>query len=679
MNSLKIKILGLTTAILLLAIGLIAWDSLKIQNEMLDRFAEQNGRILADTIRNSIIADMATGQNDEVGRILERISREPAIQDVRIFDESGRILVSAAVEEVGDIVSASDLMAYRSGKRSFSDTVQGTAIHTTLEPIRNAPHCYACHSPETEILGILDVRLSLVEMAGIQKKGRLATLLSSFGILLVLIVTITVFILLYVDVPLRKMTLAMTSLENGDFIKARTEIRSSREMANLSNKFNLMVEHLKKLLDQTISQEREMAIAEEKLTHHDEIRSMNITLEERLKEIEYLNITLEERIEEIEEANYKIADLAGELEDRNTVLERAVTRLQALHKMGLSLNSTMDLERLFNQLLHKTLETLRARVGYILLVDRDSWTLQLAGSHGLPKLTDSIFSHIPIKPGGCSHWVIKNHQPLLISNIDESREFSRVSRLGFTRETILCAPLTIKDEVIGTITIANTFDQGPFTPEDLELLSTIAAQASIAIKNARLYEEQEKSYLDTVQALVSAVEASDAYTRGHSERVTRYALKLARHIDLPSDSLRTLEQAAILHDIGKIGICEALLQKTEPLSSGDIETLRLHPVIGGKILEPIGFLGDVRKIILQHHERYDGTGYPDGIKHDQLLLEARILALADTYDAMTTDRPYRLALSHEVTIKEIRDNAGTQFDPELARVFIEMFQEVPAA
>ena len=261
-------------------------------------------------------------------------NKEPAIKDVRIFDETGRILISANIEEIGDIVPASDLLAFRSGKLSYSDTLQRSETHSTLVPIHNAPNCYGCHGPETRILGILNVHLSLEEMAGIQHKGRNATLFSSLGVLFILIITISSFILLYVDTPLRKMARAMTSLEKGDFDQAVTHIRSSREMANLSEKFNRMVTHLRTLLDQTINQEREMAVAEEKLAHHDEIRNMNITLEERLKEIEYLNITLEERIEEIEEANYKIADLAGELEERNTILERAVTRLQALHKMG---------------------------------------------------------------------------------------------------------------------------------------------------------------------------------------------------------------------------------------------------------------------------------------------------------------------------------------------------------
>lgn len=678
MNSLKIKILGLTSVIMLLAVALTIWHNIDTQHAMLDRFADQNGRVLGETIRNSIIANMASGQNEEVANILERISREPAIESIRIFDETGRILISARAEETGDLVSALDLLSYRSGKFSYSDNHDDRDQHTTLVPIHNAPTCHRCHEPETEVLGVLNVHLSLNEMAAMQKQGRQATLLSSLGMMLVMILTLTIFILFYVDTPLRKFALAMNFLEQGQFEQARTNIVSSKEMSLLSGKFNMMVDRVKVLLEQSVVQEREMAIAEEKLTHHDEIRNMNMTLEERLKEIEYLNITLEERIEEIEEANYKIADLAGELEDRNTNLEDAVSRLQALNKMGMDIGATMDIERLFTLLTHRTLETLQARIGYILLLDRDSWVLSIGAAEGIPEHIDKGL-RIPIKPGGVSHWVIKNQQPLLIDNIDDNREFNRVSRLGFTRETVICAPLTISDEVIGTMTIANRKDGASFDRNDLELITTIAAQASIAIKNASLYREQQSTYLSTVQALVSAVEASDAYTRGHSDRVKRYALKIAAFMDLPGETIKNLEQAAILHDIGKIGISAALLHKTEALDQADIETLRKHPSIGVRILEPIRFLDHIREIIHQHHERYDGTGYPCGLKGDKLLLEARILAVADTYDAMTTDRPYRKALSHDVTIAEIQEHTGSQFDPDVAQAFIRMFELEKAA
>jgi putative nucleotidyltransferase with HDIG domain len=270
---------------------------------------------------------------------------------------------------------------------------------------------------------------------------------------------------------------------------------------------------------------------------------------------------------------------------------------------------------------------------------------------------------------------MNNNLPKIVANINKSREFSKMSRLGFIRESVICAPLTDKEQVIGTITIANPIDGSSFGPSDLELLTTIAAQASVAISNARLYEEQESTYLNTVHALVSAIEASDTYTSGHSERVTRYSVALAKRMGMEGEALKQLEPAAVLHDIGKIGIDVALLHKKGKLTAADIDVLKLHPSIGVRILEPIHFLGTVRDIIEQHHERYDGNGYPNGLSGDDWRLEGKILAVCDTYDAMTSDRPYRDALSHEIAIQEIHDHAGTQFDPEVATAFIAICDE----
>ena len=673
MNSLKTKILGLTISIMVAAVGLTAWHNLRTQRAMLSEFAAQNSRILGDTIRNSIITDMSNGQNDEVGHILQKIKKEPNIVAVRIFDETGRILISADPAETGDLVSPSDLLAYRSAHYSFSETVDGQEYHSTIVPIYNAPLCHACHDPKARVLGILNVHISLAEMNHLRAGGQHATLFSFLGMLGMLILTITIFILRYVDQPIRKLATAMSRVEKGEFSSALVRIQGSREMLQLGNAFNLMVERLKALMETTIHHERELAVSQEKLAHQDEIQNMNITLEERLKEIEYLNITLEERIEEIEEANYKIADLASDLESKNTHLAQAVDRLSVLYKLGLVINSTMEPERLFGLLLRRTMDALKARVGYILLREEDGQSLRIGAALGIPG-NQATGLRIGLQPGGVSHWVVENRQPLLIRSIEEAEEFSRVSRLGFTRETVICAPLVTQNVVIGTLTMANREDGTRFSANDLELLSTIAAQASVAINNAHLYEEQQITYLNTVQALVSAVEAKDAYTRGHSERVTRFSLALAKALRLSPEVVKHLEQAAILHDIGKIGIEGSLLHKKQSLSTEEVDLLHQHPLIGVRILEPIRFLKGVRDIIGQHHERFDGKGYPLGLKGKGILIEARILAVADTFDAMTSDRPYRQARGLSAALQEIQSQAGTQFDPEVVAAFVQLFQ-----
>jgi putative nucleotidyltransferase with HDIG domain len=674
MNSLKIKFLGLSCIILIVAIGLTTWYNLQTQNALLIKLATEHGRMLAETIRNSIISDMASGKNDQVGHTLEMIDFESAIDRVRVFSEAGRILMSANPEEIGDLVSTSEIMAYRTGNFSYVNRMSDEEHFNTILPIYNQPKCYSCHDENEKVLGILDLQLSLASLDKMQNSGRQATMIASGVMLVILILTITAFLLIYVDQPIRRLVSAMDLVEKGKFDEARTSVSSSDEMILLSSKFNFMVQRLRELLDSTVQHERELAISQEKLAHSEEIREMNLTLEDRLKEIEYLNINLEERIEEIEEANYRIADLASELEEKNIGLSRAVDRLQALYKLGLAVNATMDLDKLLNLLSQKSMETMKAQTGYILMLNEETGNLVIGGASGLPDDFDRNME-VPLKPGGVSYWVIKNNQPKLVEHFDKVREFSKVSRLGFIRESVLCAPLTDKQKVIGTITVANPADGSCFGPSDLELLTTIAAQASVAIRNARLYEAQETSYLNTVQALVSAIEASDAYTRGHSERVTRYSVALAKRMGMDADSLKQLEQAAILHDIGKIGIDVSLLHKKGKLTPADIDVLKLHPSIGVRILEPIHFLGTVREIIEQHHERYDGNGYPNGLVGNEWRLEAKILAVCDTYDAMTSDRPYRKALSHEITMREISDHSGTQFDPKVAAAFISMCNE----
>lgn len=674
MNTLKIKFLGLTAIILLVAIGLTAWYNLKTQDAMLHLVANEHSRLLVETIRNGIITDMASGKNDRVGQILAKMHKEPAIDSIRIFDESGRVLMSAKIEEIGDLVSTSQLLAYRTGRFNFQEETEGSDKYNSLVPIYNAPNCYACHNESEKVLGILNLRLSLDALSSMRANGRHATMISSGVMLTILVLTLSAFLLVYVDRPVRKLVEAMEHAEHGNFDLARTSVSSSDEMLLLSSKFNRMVLRLRELMETTISSERSLAITQEKLAHSDEIQAMNLALEERVKEIEYLNINLEERIEEIEEANYKIADLASELEEKNVGLELAVERLQALYQTGLAVNSTIELPKLLNILSRKSMEILKAHMAYILMLNPATGNLSIGGAEGLPHDIDWR-EEISSRQGGVSHWVIKNRQPLLIRDIDEKRSFSKISQLGFVRESVICVPLTENDAVIGTITVANPLDGSPFTPSDLDLLATIAAQASVAIRNARLYEEQQKTYLDTVQAMVTAIEASDAYTRGHSDRVTRYSIALAKKVGLQKEAVSRLEQAAILHDIGKIGIDINLLHKKGKLTKADFDVLKLHPSIGVRILEPIGFLAPIRDIIEQHHERFDGKGYPNGLNGEETLPEARVLAVCDTYDAMTSDRPYRKALPHHIAIQEIREHAGSQFDPSIAAAFIDLCAE----
>jgi putative nucleotidyltransferase with HDIG domain len=348
-------------------------------------------------------------------------------------------------------------------------------------------------------------------------------------------------------------------------------------------------------------------------------------------------------------------------------------RLSALHTVAMATNSTKELDRLLYDLLGVTMKTLDSQIGYILLYDHNQKRFRVRAY--LNRSSNSeVRGEFPLLPKSVSSWVLNTRKPVLIRNIDYTPQFTKHSMLGHEQKSLICVPLILRDEIIGTMSVVNKADESVYTKGEMDMLATIASQASFAVKNAKLHEEQQKVCMNIVDALVSIMDASDTYTRVHSVRVSKYAVELAKKIELPPGRIEILERAAILHDIGKIGIEEYLLNKDKRLSKKEIYSLRQHPLIGMKILEPLDFLRDVSICIGQHHERVDGQGYPFGISGKKLMLESRILAIADAFDAMTSDRPYRRALSRERAIRELVQHAGKQHDSYLVPHFVSLVE-----
>lgn len=197
----------------------------------------------------------------------------------------------------------------------------------------------------------------------------------------------------------------------------------------------------------------------------------------------------------------------------------------------------------------------------------------------------------------------------------------------------------------------------------------------LARRSFELYTKMRKMYLGTIRTLAAAIDAKDPYTHGHSERVSKMAIKLARKLDYLELEIEFIEYAAILHDIGKIGIEDHILGKKDKLTDQEYEKVKQHPVIGAKIIGSIEFLKKCSNAVLHHHERYDGKGYPDGLKGEKISKCARLLAIVDSYDAMNSDRPYRKKLSEPEILNELDTQAGKQFDPEMVKVFISLLKE----
>jgi HD-GYP domain-containing protein (c-di-GMP phosphodiesterase class II) len=222
--------------------------------------------------------------------------------------------------------------------------------------------------------------------------------------------------------------------------------------------------------------------------------------------------------------------------------------------------------------------------------------------------------------------------------------------------------------VIGVLQAINK-KEGVFTEQDLDAFWTLSNQVAVALENAGLYAELQETFLHTAEALAAAVEKKDPYTGGHIQRVVDYSMAIARNMTKPLSDIDRLKLAAVLHDIGKIGIKDSVLLKQGRLTSDEMTHMKEHPLVGDDILCHIEKLQDVRKVMRSHHEKWDGSGYPDGIKGDAIPLHARIIAVADCVDAMTTDRPYRKAADLQTAIEEVRRFAGKEFDPRVAEAF----------
>jgi putative nucleotidyltransferase with HDIG domain len=237
-------------------------------------------------------------------------------------------------------------------------------------------------------------------------------------------------------------------------------------------------------------------------------------------------------------------------------------------------------------------------------------------------------------------------------------------------KSILCVPMMIRQRVFGLLTLTNRKSDNCFTIRDLNYISSLTARASLNLENRILYESIFTSIVDTFKSLVRSIHLRDQYTERHSVNVTRLSVTTARSMQLSSDDVECLETSSILHDIGKIAIPDHILLKPGGLTDAEYDTIKTHPAIGENILKSIRLFETERKIVRHHHERWDGRGYPDGLSGHEIPLLSRVISVADAYDAMTSDRPYRKGLSVEKALGELRRNSDTQFDKDIVDAFI---------
>ena len=235
--------------------------------------------------------------------------------------------------------------------------------------------------------------------------------------------------------------------------------------------------------------------------------------------------------------------------------------------------------------------------------------------------------------------------------------------------SIMIAPLSNLKRTIGAVVIAFEEDKDFIRQQTLRLLHILVDFFSLSLENIYLLDDLKSAYFYTIKAIANSIEARDPYTKGHSERVARFSKAIAEEFNWDKNEIELIDWGGVLHDVGKIGIRDSILNKPGKFTDDEYNEIKLHPLIGTQIVKDISFLEPIIPYVLEHHERFDGKGYPGGMAGKNISIKGRLLAVADAFDAMTSDRPYRKALKPEDALKEILRNGGTQFDPEVVRAF----------
>jgi putative nucleotidyltransferase with HDIG domain len=350
----------------------------------------------------------------------------------------------------------------------------------------------------------------------------------------------------------------------------------------------------------------------------------------------------------------------------------AFEELNIFYDITQSLSNIYDIKEICDIALEQVAEIVCSEKASIAILDKeDQEHLTLISCRGFSD--NPIGQKVKIK-GSLYNEVIKNRKPIIENEqgkyLSGTQKNKNYKTKFFVLHPLCTMPLSINDEVIGVISMSDKANKQAFTARDIKFLSAIATQTAIVIQNARLINNLRESFLTTVRSLSAAIDAKDPYTHGHSERVSKYALNIGRTLGISRADLQQLELTCLLHDVGKIGIPESILNKKNKLTSKEMEIIRLHTLKGVDILKRSGQAETIIAAVRHHHERYDGMGYPDGLIGEQIPLFARIIAVADSYDAMTSSRPYRSKCSQKVAVKEIRKGIGSQYDSKVVWAFL---------
>ena len=347
-----------------------------------------------------------------------------------------------------------------------------------------------------------------------------------------------------------------------------------------------------------------------------------------------------------------------------------------LQRLSQTTTALLDLDKITKIVLSDVVSTLHISHAAIFIRHNPENSFHLLAEEGAPKIPAPVF--------GCDHpiikWLTQQNRILSKNVLDISPIFKGMwqNELEYLNEfpAELLIPLNTRGELVGFLIVASKRSTQPYTHDDEVILSTLANQTAVVIENARLYEDLEATFVQTVVTLANAIDIRDTYTSSHSQRIAEWAAEIARILGCSSQEIQAIYWGGLLHDIGKIGIPDEILRKSGKLDESEWEIIRKHTLLGAQLVSPIKKLADVAPIIECSHERYDGSGYPHGLKGEEIPLGARIIGVVDSYSAMRDERSYKKPVSHEEAIAELKRNSGILFDAQVVQVFLYVLNDI---
>ena len=359
-------------------------------------------------------------------------------------------------------------------------------------------------------------------------------------------------------------------------------------------------------------------------------------------------------------------------------LKAVQERLKAVYAANEIITSEQNLRKLFERVMDQIFKLVPAHNGVILLHDEKKGELvdEYVRS-GANKTGDTAIAAAPSVSISSSivNRAFEHGEAVITQDAaDDARFDAGASIMTQNISSAMCVPLIHQNDRLGVVYVDTRGTTNAFVEGDLELLVAVSGAAATAIKNARFVQMLEKAYEDTLRVLATTIEMRDHYTVGHTWRVTNFTIEIAKELGWSEDKLQEVQRGGVMHDIGKIAVEDAILRKPDRLTEEEFAQIKIHPEKGAQLLQELELLHPLIPYALYHHERFDGRGYPYGLKGEDIPIEGRALAVADTFDAMTSNRPYRKGLNPEIAIEEIEKNKGSQFDPECADAMIRAYR-----